>query len=204
MNVNWDKYREDALRGVREKGIIPIVNDIKPELAAIVTECVFEALLRNIKCLTVLIDTNGGDIRAGNGIANTLSLASANGIDVTGLVLARASSMGFQILQACKQRVACRGAYLMMHWGQITLQNDDFAAVMRGEEAWVLEQIKDSRLEMLKVFVKRSGLEEEKIRQMCDREVSLYPDKALELHLIDSIADASEFKIQQPKENGIS
>jgi ATP-dependent protease ClpP protease subunit len=200
MEVNWDKTREDALKLVRDMGVVPICTPIRPELAAIVTECIFEATLRKIKKLTVLIDTNGGDLAAGIGIANTLALAAANGVEITGVVIARAQSAGFIILQACQTRVILRGASIMMHWGQTNLQNDDYAAVMANEEEWVLEQIRGSRLEMITIFVKRSGLEENKIRQMCDREVNLYPQQALELRLVDRIAEASEFKIPLPSD----
>lgn len=200
MDTDWEKFKEIALRSVKELGVIPITTDIKPELNQIVTECVFEAMLRKIKNITVLIDTKGGDIRAGIGISNTISIAAANSIEVRGLVLSAAHSSGFMVLQACKTRSACRGASLMMHWGQTSLQNDDYAAIMRGEADWVIEQIEDSRLEMLDIFAKRSGLSEQTIRQMCDREVSLYPRKALQLNLLDNLVEANEFKIPSPKD----
>jgi ATP-dependent protease ClpP protease subunit len=195
MNTNWDKYHDDAVRAVRDKGVIPIVTDIKPELASIVIECVLEAILRNIKNITVLIDTNGGEVKAGISIANSLALAAANGVDVRGLVLSKASSAGFIILQACNQRIACRGSSLMVHWGQSSLQNRDIAEIVSGKECQALEQIINSRNEMLAMLVTRSGLAEEKIREMCDNETSLYPQQAMDLNLLDSITDAGSFLI---------
>ncbi|MBU0650087.1 ATP-dependent Clp protease proteolytic subunit [Patescibacteria group bacterium] len=204
MDVNWGKYRDDALSAVRNRGVIPISDEITTELSTIVSECALEAMLRRIKRLTVLIDSCGGNTNAGIGIANALSLIAANGVEVTGLVLSRAFSSAFMILQSCQTRVACRGACLMMHWGQTRLQNDELNAIMKGEEDWVLAQIRDSRREMIAIFAKRSGLEEEVLWRMCEQEMWLYPTRAKELNLIDRIEDAGAYEIPAPTDRNSS
>lgn len=138
METDWKLYRDNAFALLRSRKIIPITGDICKELKVIVLDCLSEALIKGYSKLTVLFNSNGGEWQSGVAIHNSLALASANGINTTGIVLSRANSAAIVILQACTKRIVCPGSMLIMHWGRSTLSHAEQDAIMQGPYDWVI------------------------------------------------------------------
>lgn len=189
FSVNWEKYREDALKLVREKQAIPLMGEICEELEAIVIECLMEANFRDLKKVTLVINSNGGNLSSAHGIANTIRLSKTK---VVGVVLSKAKSAAMMILQACSERIACSGATMLMHWGRTNFLNYELDAIMRGEGDWVIRQVIERNEDLVAALMNKSKLTKDQIWEMCRQERNLSAREALEFDLIDRIVPASE------------
>lgn len=189
LSVNWEKYREDALKSLREKRVVPLTTEICEESEAIALECLLEANLKGFERVTLLINSGGGATQSGFAISNAVRLSK---VRVTGLVLAKAHSSAMVILQGCYERIACHGASMLMHWGKMTFDNFELHAIMQGDGEWVVKQIRERNEAILKLLASRSKLSLEQVREMCFRETYVYANEALAFGLVDRVLGPSE------------
>ncbi len=184
MIIDYVKFRENAL-GMVVDGYVPIFWEFNDQMSEIVNECIWRAKKDGKTELTLLIDSNGGSNWAFNSIRGTMI---ESGIVFRGLVLGKALSNGFNILQACHQREALAGATLMFHWGNQTFNNSELNAMI-NDEAWVIEFAIEKELQTLRFVSKRTGISEKQLRKIAVQE-RFYPAKfALKENMIDKIID---------------
>jgi ATP-dependent protease ClpP protease subunit len=190
--IDYVKFRENAVAMV-DDGYIPIFGEFNDQMSEIVNECIWKAKKGGKKEVTLLIDSNGGNNNAFNSIRATMI---ESGITYRGLVLGRAYSNGFNILQACHTREALSGANLMFHWGSQTFNNAELTALIDGE-AWVLEFAIERELQTMRMVAKRTGISEKELRKIAAQE-RYYPAKfALKANMIDRILDVIPAKVKE-------
>lgn len=182
MIKDWKTMREMALE-MAKNGFIPVFGEFCAELEEIVTECIFLAMKLGLGKVTLLINSNGGQIDSIAAIRGAMNLS---GIEFMGVAMGKARSNGLMLLQLCHVRTAIQSTSFMFHWGHYRLDNSDIAALWNGE-TWPIEHILAYRRAALEEMHTRTGIPTEKLVQfaMFEREFSV--TEALELHLIDSI-----------------
>ncbi len=135
-------------------GHVPVYGEFCAELKEVVEECIWLAQKCGHKKATLLINSNGGN----NDCFTAMRAAMIqSGIEFTGIVMARARSNGFRLLQICKYRKALSNAEVMFHWGQYRFDNGETAAIMAGHE-WILERARNSRMTTLQEISARTGV----------------------------------------------
>lgn len=130
--------------------------------------------------VTLLIDSCGGSLFAGNWVADAISF-SASPVHAT--VTGAAESSAFTILQACHRRSAYPLARLMFHYGSISNLNLD--AVFDPVE-FVRKSLKIANTGLDKL-VARSGKSSEQIRMWAHESRRFSASEALELNFLDEI-----------------
>jgi ATP-dependent Clp protease protease subunit len=86
---------------------------------------------QNNKPITLLINSPGGDIYAGNAIYDAVKASKAK---VTGVVIGHAMSAAATIFQACSRRIMTKNSRLLFHHGTWTV-NDG----VKNLRAWATE-----------------------------------------------------------------
>lgn len=146
------------------------------------------------------INSNGGSVKEGVAIYNQLKKKACHKV---GYVDGVAYSIAFVILQACDERIMGIGTSALVHDMWIDASGN----------ARELRKIADD-LDILmeanrKIFLEKSNLKEEQLKDMMEKETFLTPDQCLEYGLIDKIGDYDiqdgqqadmEQKIRQMKE----
>ena len=124
------------------------------------------------------INSNGGSVKEGVAIYNLLKQKANHKV---GIVDGVAHSVAFLILQACDERKMCLGTTALVHnmWmycagnaTQLRKYADDLDDMMEANR---------------QVFLERSTISEEQLKEIMEAETYLTPDKALEYGLIDEI-----------------
>jgi ATP-dependent protease ClpP protease subunit len=192
MILDWKQYRGIALSLV-DDGYIPVFGDFCNELEEVVVECILAAQKKGKKEISLLINSNGGDDSCFNGIKTAMMLTD---IEFTGLVMSRARSNGFRILQHCHKRKAISNANLLWHWGTVGLNNGEIAAIMDGQ-SWPMERIKVLRDTSLQEIFNRTGVSIEKLMEYALYERDFMASEALELNFIDEILEDVPSKIKK-------
>ena len=195
MIKDWKTFRDMAL-DLTKKGYIPVYGDFCPELEEVVTECIFLIQKQGMKTATLLINSNGGQNDCFTAIRAAMLQA---GIEFTGLVMARARSNGFRLLQICKTRKALSNSDLMFHWGQYRLENNELSAIMEGH-SWVLRHVRNGRLTMIQEVSKRTGVSIENLRQYALFERNFSAEEALKMNFIDKVVRDPPIPTQQLNE----
>lgn len=162
---------------------IPIFGEINAQLEEIVIESIFKFRSGGDKKVTLLINSGGGFDYCYTGIKAAML---ESGIAFRGLVMSRAHSNGFRILQDCDSRVAVSDATLMFHWGGARLGNSELAALMAGE-TWPTEAVINTQLLVLRQAIARTGLSEEDLRRFALYERYFSAEEALKFNMIDEI-----------------
>lgn len=182
MIADWKDYRQTALALV-DNGYIPVFGEFCPELEEIVVECILLAFRKGRKEITLLINSNGGRNDCFNGIKAAMTMTK---IKFTGLVMSRASSNGFRLLQHCQKRQAIRNALIMMHWGQISFNNQELAAIMAGE-TWPLDLIREIKETTLTEVCQRTGIGHDKLVEYSLYERFFTAQQAKDINFIDEV-----------------
>lgn len=131
------------------------------------------------KPISVLINSFGGCWFNGLAIYDCIK---ASPVQVTGLVIGSAMSMGSVILQACDHRIIYPNATVMVHDGYESRVND----LPQTFQNWA-EYSKKSRQKMYSLYAQRSGRPPSFWRKKCASDLILTAQEALELGLVDSI-----------------
>jgi ATP-dependent protease ClpP protease subunit len=178
----YKKYAFDLVT----RGYIPIDGDISDVMTDIFKECLLLTIgLPKRDRYTILIDSDGGSNEA---------LASMKGAMVTsklifdGVVIGRANSAAFRLLQYCKVRKATPGASLIMHWGDRTLTNSELGSIAR-QRTWAIDRIFEQQMEMITEIQDRTGIPIEELFKFADDVRSFSAKKAKELNMIDEILE---------------
>lgn len=137
------------------------------------------------------INSNGGSVKEGVAIYNQLKKKACHKV---GYVDGVAYSIAFVILQACDERIMGIGTSALVHDMWIDASGN----------ARELRKIADD-LDILmeanrKIFLEKSNLEEEQLKDMMEKETLLTPDQCLEYGLIDKIGD---YDIQDGQQEGM-
>ena len=107
---------------LRDLAVVYLCGEVNNDMAKhVVTEMlVLTSLLqkkrrKKDKLITLMINTEGGDVFSGLDIMTSIRIAQQRGIEVHGIVGGHAESMGYFILQACDKRAMSSEAILMVH-----------------------------------------------------------------------------------------
>jgi len=191
MIKDWKTYRDMALE-LAKSGMILVYGDFCPELEEVVHDCIFQVQKLGFKTATLLINSNGGHTDSFAAIRGAMF---QSGMEFTGLVLSRARSNGFRLLQLCKTRKSLSDAAFKFHWGYFRLENQDLAALMAGNYRCVDHIIKWQRAVLLDVH-NRTGVSVHDLEQFALYEVGFTAEEALLLNFIDEIV--SDLPVQIP------
>jgi ATP-dependent protease ClpP protease subunit len=184
MISEWKDFREQAIQLFKD-GYIPVFGFFVPELEEIVVECILGARKLEIKSMTLLINSNGGANDCFTGIKAAMAESK---IEFTGLVMSRAKSNGFRLLQHCHIREAVRNAELLFHWGGGGFNNGEISAIME-DQLWPVEHIKTQRYAMAEEVHQRSGVSMKDLFNYALYERSFTAEEALKLNFLDRVRD---------------
>lgn len=132
--------------------------------------------------VTLLIDSNGGDLFSGRWVADAISFST---VRVNAVVTAVAGSAAFLVLQSCHRRAMYPSAQLMFHYGRISNLNLDicFDPVERVKKAL---RFIDEQLERL---ANMSGQSIEIVRLWAHEARKFDAQESLRLKFIDEILE---------------
>lgn len=184
MIVDYVKFRDNALL-MAEGGYVPIFGEFLEPLGEVVNECIWKIKRASKKDAILLIDSNGGDNAVFSSIRATMV---ESGLIFRGLVLGKAYSNGFNILQACHKREILSGANVLFHWGSQQIGNNMLNALINGKK-WVPEYIVEKELVVLRFVSKRTGISEKVLMELAAEERMIPAKFALELGMVDEIID---------------
>jgi ATP-dependent protease ClpP protease subunit len=185
MVKDWKTFREMAL-ALAADGLIPVYGDFCLEMEEVVIECIHLLQKRGAKKATLLINSNGGKNDCFTAIRATMFLS---GIEFTGLVMSRARSNGFRLLQVCTTRKALVNSGLMFHWGSTSLENSELAAIMAGQ-TWVIDHIKERNSAWLQETSERTKVPIDELVSYALYERDFTAAEALALGFIDEVVTA--------------
>ena len=131
--------------------------------------------------LNLHINCVGGDVFEGMAIYNILKKRTA---ETTVYIEGIAASMGSVIALAADKVVMAENSLFMIHnaWGGAMGESKELK-----KTANLLEKISN---EIADIYIKKTNLPYDKVKEMMDEETWLNADEALELGFIDSISDA--------------
>lgn len=183
-----------------EQGYLPIFGEFNDQMEEIVVEAILRAKIKGTKTLTLLINSNGGQTNVFSSIKATML---ESGITFKGIVMGKAASNGFNMLQQCNERVAVRDAMLMFHWGQQQFSNQMLAAMVAGE-TWPVELAVEKELLYARQVSERTGVSMDDLMRFALYERYFTASQALAIHFIDSIIDDLPAKVKQALEQSQS
>lgn len=137
--------------------------------------------LGSIDTLNIYVNSPGGDVFAGHAIASMIKRCKAQTIaNVDGL----AASMASAVVCACNKVIMPANTMLMVHhpWTRAMGNANDFR-----KKADDLEKIGESTMS---IYRAKTGLSDEKLKELLDAETWLTAQEAKELGFCDEIEDA--------------
>lgn len=149
----------------------------------------FRRVPRTTTEIELLIDSDGGFSRRCRAIVSAIRQLKSYGVATTAVVIGKAYSAAFIILQECDVRKALPLADLMFH-APITLRFGK-----PGEGLLVDERNPESliHIEFLDVLFKRTGLPMATLKEWADQEKYFTADEALRNRFIDEVVDGSHY-----------
>lgn len=124
------------------------------------------------------INSDGGSVKEGVAIYNLLKQKANKKI---GIVDGVAHSVAFLILQACDTRKMCLGTSALIH--NMWMYCSGNATQLRKYADDLDDMMESNR----QVFMERSTISEDELKELMEKETYLTPDKALEYGLIDEV-----------------
>ncbi len=186
MSESWYANEDRPAQVYKGTGYIPVIGPFSEEMQISVISLILQAKRDGKKVIRLLIDSPGGDSSVCAAIKNTIQLAGLAGIKSTGLVLSKAHSSGFIILQACDTRLAIEGTTILFHFGSMRLSNNEIAVVLQGK-TWLYDHMRAMYDPILEELSRRSGQSIEDLISFASFERYLMPSEALTLKFIDEI-----------------
>lgn len=178
----------DAQKGFLEKNALSIFGETNRNTLEYVQEAVSHHLLKYFdKCpqLTVFISSNGGNY--GVEIYDVLTLYPGK---ITGVVVNMARSAAMTILQACDMRYATPHSRLLIHHGRTAdIPYDDIIDDERVKT--VIHNLRVTVEKKYELYMARTGLTRESIRELCGADRDMLVDEAMKLGFIDGIWTSS-------------
>ncbi|MBI1863869.1 ATP-dependent Clp protease proteolytic subunit [Candidatus Woesebacteria bacterium] len=197
MIIEWPEFRKMALKLI-DGGYIPIFGEMNEQLEEVVIECIFVSKNTGKKSMTLLINSTGGWNLT---YAAIKAAMIESGLEFNGLVMGRAFSNAFNLLQQCDTRSAVEDASLMFHWGNSRLGNQELAALIAGE-TWPVEHALAIELMTAEQVSRRTGLSVEKLKEFALYERSFTAQQAFEMKFLDQVIRNLPKKVQQMLEDG--
>jgi len=156
--------------------------------SAVVKE--FEMIPRTTKEVQLIIDSNGGITRHCRSVLSAIHQLKSYHVVTSALVIGKAHSAAFIILQACDVRRATSGADLMFHPPSILRLGKV------GESLLVDERIPNHELHLkfLNELSGRTGLPTIILHEWANQERYFSADEALKYHFIDEIVNRSRYQ----------
>lgn len=136
------------------------------------------------KKITLLLNTYGGSIWAGNIIVGMINFLQGEGYEITAIVQGFAFSMGFDILLACDKRYGYSFSEYMLHQSQC---GSPYGALVQGERA--MQYNKKQWDKAVDMYVNKTNITREEIEKMyeMDRDWFMLCEEALERGVIHKI-----------------
>lgn len=150
----------------------------------------FSRVPRTTTEIELLIDSDGGLTRRCKSIVNAIRALKGYGVTTNALVLGKAHSSAFIILQECKLRKATPLADLMFHAPaklRLGREGEPFTVDERNPQH-------PMHLEQIRVISERSGLPEAVLLEWAEQEKHFTAEEALRNHFIDEIVDPSHYQ----------
>lgn len=199
MIVDWVEFRKFAL-SLTEDGYIPIFGEFVDQLAEIANECIWKLKKSGKKQVTLLIDSTGG---MNTTFASIKATMLETGLEFRGLVMGKAYSNGFNILQQCDHRAAVKDAYLMFHWGTQRLSNSELAALISGE-MWPIEAAIEAELMTAQTVSERTGTSVDQLTVYALYERYFIATQALKENFIDEVISDLPPKLKEKLKKDVS
>ncbi len=179
------EHRE--LRGpidLAQQGIIVVAGHVDQKMVDRVRKMLAVAENHNTKKLEIRIESSGGEVPAGMKIYDLIRSAPVQ--RRTGKVASHALSMATIILQACDHREAAPDARLLLHHTRFRdVELPVLKDLVRVQLMVTLAEKDERRMnEILMSRTKRSLTE---IQRVCDKNVEMTSEEALQFGLIDAI-----------------
>lgn len=191
---DWRVYREQALDLAKE-GYIPVIGDFSRELEEIFLECILCAKSVGKREARLLINSNGGIVVSCAAMRGAMALS---GLKFTGIVVGRAFSSGFLLLQACHKRLGVSGAFVMFHWGTMNFVNTQLTAIVK-EKTWPVEEMRRELLEIVKFVSKRTGIKTSTLISYAGDERFFTAEDAVKIGYLDGVLASLPNKVVIPK-----
>ena len=134
---------------------------------------------------TLYISSAGGDVIAGMAIWDILR-STINPIITIGL--GEVGSMAALLLQAGDWRIMTKNTTMLLHDGQVTMQNKLLDSKVHLTEALRQHDI------YITLMAERSKLTKKKVEELCSKETYLSAEEALKLGLVDEIRNPRPYK----------
>lgn len=136
------------------------------------------------KEITLLIDTYGGSVWAGNSIIGMINYLKGKGYTVTGIVQSKCFSMGFDILVNCDKRYGRSHSEYMIHQTQ---GGNPHGALIKAER--MLKYNKKQWEKSIEYYIKDTKITKKQVEDLYDRDLEWFmlSEEALELNVIQSI-----------------
>ncbi len=164
----------------------------------VVLDCIRKAMEKGRKTITFLIDSNGG---ADESMMAIRAAMQVSGMEFTGLVMGKARSNGFNLLQLCTKRQALAGSGLVFHFGWWKFNNAELVAMVRGD-AWPVERAVEDRTRMMGELAERSGQPIDFLLALAQAERELSGNEAKQMGFVDEILDALPAKARSSPASG--
>lgn len=184
MIIDSREFRDLSLK-MSEEGYLLIFGEFNEILEEIVVESILRMRKARNKEATLLINSGGGF----NGTFSTIKSAMIeSGIIFTALVMGRAASNAFNVVQICHKRRAVQDAFLMFHWGSQRINNSELAAMISGQ-TWPVENAIQAEMQNAAAVSRRTGISIDTLKEYALYERWFSAKQALEQNFIDEIVD---------------
>ncbi|MBU4082650.1 ATP-dependent Clp protease proteolytic subunit [Patescibacteria group bacterium] len=166
-----------------EKGIVDLSGEVDGDMAQYVREAIIRLITKDSPEIKILITSSGGAVDIGLDIYDALHAYQGR---KTGIVYGYARSMAAVILQACDERqCACHAHIMIHHIYHKNVSLDILRSAKKLKE--IKSEMEESQNKIYRILSKRSGKNENEIREKCVKEQEMSSEKALEFGLIDKI-----------------
>lgn len=136
------------------------------------------------KIITLLINSYGGSVYAGNAIIGMMDYLKSKGYRFIGIVQGMAFSMAFDILCNCDERYGFSHSEYMIHQSQIGARQQSLIKIER-----MVKYQKAQWEKSIKYYTRDTKLTVEQLRDIYDndKELWLLAEEALELNIVQKI-----------------
>jgi len=141
-------------------------------------------LTNKSKEITLIIDSQGGSIWAGNGIIGTMNFLKSKGYKFIGIVQSMCFSMAFDILCNCDIRKGYSHSEYMIHQSQ---GGNPFSALVKAER--MVHYNKKQWEKSIEYYIKDTNITREQIEDLYNRDLEWFmlSEEALDLNVIQEI-----------------
>ena len=180
------------------QGKIMCQGQFNRDMQELVPNLIYEAGVaakeRDQQWLAIHIDSYGGEVA----VLDTIRMAMyETRLKFVGLVMTRAMSAAFDLLQHCDWRVSLSGMLLMAHYGSTGVSNADLATLHESPKmAFELERARIA--ESLQFYSRRSGLPAKRIHELCRSDVRFTAHQALAMGFLDEVIDPAPSTSTRP------